>query len=212
MDEKLILLNLHYVGSAIAFLVKDIFTLRIIMIIAGLCKITEGYLSDNRTVIFWVGLFTLINIVQVIRIIYENRGVKLVKELEDIYKQVFYDMNRKEFQRFWLQGELKTVEENSLLCTDGDKADRIFLIINGNASVLKKNEKIADLDRGNFAAEMGYLTGKEISADVKSNSTMTYIFWTHKTLNYIKEIYPIIYNKFHLIISKDLTQKLKKYL
>jgi len=212
MDEKLILLNLHYVGSAIAFLVKDIFTLRIIMIIAGLCKITEGYLSDNRTVIFWVGLFTLINIVQVIRIIYENRGVKLAEELEDLYKQIFYDMNRKEFQRFWLQGELKTVVEDSLLCKDGDKADRIYLIINGNASVLKKNKKIADLSRGSFVAEMGYLTGKEISADVKTNSPVTYIFWTHKTLNYIKEVYPVIYNKFHLIISKDLTQKLKKYL
>ncbi len=59
---------------------------------------------------------------------------------------------------------------------------------------------------------MGFLTGKEASADVITGSSVTYVCWTHKKLTRFKEVYPEIYNKFHLIISKDLTEKLKKYL
>jgi len=63
-EWRFILLNIYYLGVAIAFLVKDILTLRIIMIIAGLCMIGHGFLSDNKIVIFWLSLFTIINSVQ----------------------------------------------------------------------------------------------------------------------------------------------------
>jgi len=211
-EWNIILLNIYYLGVAIAFLVKDILTLRIIMIIAGLCMIVQGFLSENKIVIFWLSLFTIINTFQVIRILYENRGIRLIKNIEELYKKIFYDMSKREFQRLWLKGEIVTVDEKTTLCHDGNTTDKILFIINGSCVVRKHNDTIAALERGNFIAEMGFLTGKPASADVVAETTVTYIFWTHKKLLRFKEVYPNIYNKFHLILSKDLTEKLKKYL
>jgi len=211
-DLQLILLNIYYIGVAIAFLVKDILTLRIIMIIAGICMILQGFMTDNSTVIFWLSLFTVINLIQVIRILYENRGIKLIKDIENLYKKIFSDMTRKEFQHLWVQGEIVTVDKQELICKDGSRPEQIFLLIHGKCQVKKGKEDVALLERGNFIAEMGYLTGKEASADVTSLSSVTYICWTHKKLNRLKELYPQVHNKFHLIISKDLSEKLKKYL
>jgi Popeye-like protein len=210
LDWKIILINLYYIGVAVAFLVKDILALRVIMILAGISMIIHGVLVDNNIVIFWISLFTFINTVQVIRIIYENRGIKLIKDLEELYNLIFRDMSRKEFQRLWIQGELITVAENEFIVKDGENPEKVFLIINGTASVKKSEGNLALLRRGNFIAEMSYLTGKETSADVISDSALTCICWSHKKLNRLKEINQLVYNKFHLIISKDLSNKLKK--
>lgn len=210
INWSIVLLNVYYIGVAIAFLVKDILALRIIMILAGISMITHGVLTENNIVIFWISLFTIINTIQVIRIIYENRGIKLMKEQEELYKLVFGDMTRKEFQRLWVLGELITIEEKTKLISDADKPKKVFCIINGQAIVSKNKEELARLSQGSFLAEMSYLTGKEASADVTSSTNLTYICWTHKKLERLKEINPLVYSKFHLIISKDISAKLKK--
>ncbi len=210
INWKIILLNLYYIGAAIAFLVKDILILRLIMILAGISMIIHGVLAENNIVIFWISLFTVINIFRVIRIIYENRGIKLMKEQEELYKMIFSDMTRKEFQRLWVLGELKTISENTALIKDGEKPNSVIFIISGEVIVSKNREELAWLSKGSFLAEMSYLTGKEASANVTSLNNVTYICWTHRKLNRLKENNQIVYNKFHLIISKDISNKLKK--
>ena len=50
------------------------------------------------------------------------------------------------------------------------------------------------------------------SADVIAETDMRLIVWKHSKLRRLKETYPDLLNKFHLILSKDLTYKLKRYL
>ena len=212
INIKMILLNSYYVGLAVALLIKDILWLRTVMIIAGICVITYGILSSNNVIVGWNSLFATINIFQVIRILIENKGVKIDENVLDIYNNVFSDMAKREFVRFWKQGQILSANSGDIICKDGVIQEDIFFIINGKVTVRKNEKKIAELSRGHFVAEMGFLTGKPASADVIAGENLRYIMWSYKKLKRFNEINPDFLSKLQLIISKDLTQKLKKYL
>ncbi|MCK4359635.1 MAG: cyclic nucleotide-binding domain-containing protein [Candidatus Cloacimonetes bacterium] len=212
INIKMILLNSYYVGLAVALLIKDILWLRTVMIIAGICVITYGILSSNNVIVGWNSLFATINIFQVIRILIENKGVKIDENVLDIYNNVFSDMAKKEFLRFWKQGQILSSNSGDIICKDGVIQEDIFFIINGKVTVQKNEKKIVELSRGHFVAEMGFLTGKPASADVIAGENLRYIMWSYKKLKHLNEINPDFLSKLQLIISKDLTQKLRKYL
>jgi len=209
---QIILLNIYYIGVAIAFLIKDIFWLRIIMIFAGIAMIIQGFISQNSYIIMWMSLFTVINSLQVARILYENRKIKLPPDLMELYEQSFQDMSRKEFLMFWNMGTEKKAKAGSMICQDGVDQQEIILIIKGVVRIEKSGREIAILKRGYFTAEMSYLTGLPPSANVVALSEIKYITWDFNVLFRLKEVYPDTHNKLQLIISKDLTNKLKRYL
>lgn len=212
MNWQPILQNAYYVGTAVGFLVKDILKLRLILILAGLCNIAQAMIKQDNVVIFWVAVFTVINIAQVIRILLEKRDIKLSPEIVDIYKTTFSNMTRKEFQRFWRQGQIRLKASGENLCNDGKEMQQVILIIEGQAEVRKNNKVAARLARCNFIGEMGYLTGKPPSADVVAVENVIYISWSFAGLNRMKEINQNLFNKFHFILSNDLTLKLQRYL
>lgn len=209
---QIILLNVYYLGVAVAFLVKDILWLRVIMIIAGFCMISQAILGQNLIIIGWVSLFTMINIIQVIIILHENRDIKLNPDLNSIYEMIFKNLTKREFQLLWEKSEREFIDAEKYLCRDGDELDRIILIISGNALVSKNGRTAAQLKTGSFVAEMSYLTHLPTSADVIATSATEIRFWTHKTLQRIERLYPDLHNKFQLVLSRDLTNKLKNYL
>ncbi|MBN2460031.1 MAG: cyclic nucleotide-binding domain-containing protein [Candidatus Cloacimonetes bacterium] len=209
---QIILLNAYYAGVAVAFLVKDILWLRVIMILAGICMILQAIMAANKFIISWISLFVVINTIQIIRILHENREIKLEPELLRIYQLVFTDMTKKEFRLLWNMGKTSEVKKDELFCADGLVLNKLILITRGRARVLKSNKPVADLITGNFIAEMSFLTGKVPSADVVALENTFCIIWHLNILNRLKELYPNIYNKLQLILSKDLTEKLKRYL
>ena len=208
----LILQNLYYVGTAIGFIIKEILWLRILLIIAGLCMIARGIILQDYVIIFWMSLFALINLVQVIRIILEKKEVRIDAEILDLYKRIFLDMSTREFMLFWKMGEEKKLRKDQYICRDNVKIDEVIQIIDGTAVVKKNENVVAHLSRGYFVAEMQYLMDENPSADVIAETDIRIIVWKHGKLTRLKETYPNLYNKFHLILSKDLTHKLKRYL
>ncbi len=208
----IILLNLYYIGTAIGFVIKEILWLRVVIIFAGLCMIARGIIITNYIVVFWMSLFVVINVIQVIRILLEKRPVPISDDVKDIYENLFNEMSSREFMLFWKMGEIKELEQGKYLCHDDVPTDEIILVIDGQVEVMKQEKHIAKLGRGYFIAEMQYLFGENPSADVIARSKARIIVWKYSKLSRLKETYPYIYNKFQLILSKDLTNKLKRYL
>ncbi len=208
----IILQNLYYIGTAIGFIIKEIFWLRIVLIIAGLCMIARGIILQDYVIVFWMSLFAVINLVQVIRILLENKEVHIDEEILDLYNKLFSDMTSKEFMLFWKMGEERKLRKDQYICHDNVKIDEIIQIIDGTAVVKKNDKVVAHLSRGYFVAEMQYLMEENPSANVIAETDVRIIVWKHAKLKRLKETYPNLYNKFHLILSKDLTHKLKRYL
>ena len=69
-----------------ALLVRDILWLRSILIAAQTSLFSYGMAISNYAVAFWNGLFVLINIIQVARLVRERRPIDLPTDLIDIYE------------------------------------------------------------------------------------------------------------------------------
>jgi hypothetical protein len=204
---ELILLNFYYIGVAIALLIRDILYLRIILIFSGAALISYGIYTYNSTVIFWNILFLSINAVQIIIILYQRKPVMLDPELIPLYDKIFYSMSKKDFLNLWKLGDI--FEENAVtLCTKGKRQKFIFMIIDGEAEVIKKTKVIATLTTGNFIAELSFFTGKAASADVIAKGNIKYIGWTHDDLHKIRHKNSELYNIIHHILTADISEKL----
>ena len=212
LTTTVILQNLYYICTAIGFIIKEILWLRLVLIVAGLCMIARGIILQDYVIIFWMSLFAVINLVQVIRILIEKKEVHIDAEILDLYKKIFIEMRTREFMIFWKMGEVKKLHKGQFICHDNVATDGVIQIVDGTAIVKKNDKEVAHLSRGYFIAEMQYLMDENPSADVIADTDMRIIIWKHIKLRRLKETYPLLYNKFHLILSKDLTYKLKRYL
>jgi len=203
-----VLLNLYYAGVAAAFLVREIFWLRIVMIFAASCVISYGIITSNYTVVIWNSIFLAINTVWVIRLYIERRPIPLSDDLEELYNIIFTEMSKQEFLHLWKQGTIKSAQ-NVLLCKKGELYDKVSCIVSGKVIVKKNNAIFKELGRGKFFAEMSFLTREPASADVFAEDEVTYITWSRKVVENMKKVYPELPQKLQLIISKDLVFKLQ---
>ena len=211
MNTETILLNLNYIGVAIALLISDILWLRVTMMAAGACLISYGAATHNNVVVAWNTLFVSINTFQVIRLIIERKPAKIDRDIIDLYNNVFSDMSRHEFLYFWKNGIIFQTS-NGRLCTAGQTQSNLYLIISGSASVYRQGKKIAALNRGSFAAEMGFITNKPASADVNANGNVLYISWSREKINHMNSVYPGLTGKLQIILGRDLINKLQEHI
>ena len=109
-----ILQNVYFIGTAIGFIIKEIFWLRLVLIVAGLCMIARGIILQDYVIVFWMSLFGVINLVQVIRILLEKKEVHIDAGILDLYKKIFIEMKTREFMIFWKMGEEKDYIKVSL--------------------------------------------------------------------------------------------------
>jgi len=172
-----ILQNLYYIGTAIGFIIKEMFWLRVVLIVAGLCMTARGIILQDYVIVFWMSLFAVINLIQVIRILLEKKEVHIDAGILDLYKKIFIEMKTREFMVFWKMGEEKRLHKGQFVCHDGVQADGVIQIIDGDAVVKKNDKVIAHLSRGYFVAEMQYLMDEKPSADVIAETDMRLIVW-----------------------------------
>ena len=143
-----------------------------------------------------------------IRIMNERRPVPIPDDLMDLYENVFFRKTSKEFIAFWKKGEIINFNDDYLI-RDGERQDKLILILFGKCSVIKNEKEVATLGREKFVAEMSYLTGDPASADVKAIGKMTVICWDSKTLKRIKNNDTKMWLKIKDSLTRDLIEKLK---
>ena len=71
-------------------------------------------------------------------------------------------------------------------------------------------KKIATLERGQFIAEISYITGKPASADVVSSEVLTYYVWDRNTLDKLRKSNPATMGKLDSILTMDMAGKLTR--
>ena len=86
----------------------------------------------------------------------------------------------------------------------------MILILNGKADVLRDGKNIAKLERGQFIAEISYITGKPASADVIPQEGLTYYIWNRNHLEKFRKSKPDTMGKLDRILSLDMAAKLIK--
>ena len=74
----------------------------------------------------------------------------------------------------------------------------------------KLREIQAQLERGQFIAEISYITGKTASADVVVKEKLSYMIWDQETLDNLRKTKPAIMDKLDRILTLDMADKLTK--
>ena len=149
------------------------------------------------------------NIIQIIILYRERQELEIPKEIHDLYKSIFHSKSHREFLFFWNLGKICQAEKETLI-TSGDTQTDLMLILNGKADAVRDGEKIVTLERGQFIAEISYITGKPASADVVPQGRLTYYVWDHITLDKLRKSKPATMGKLDSILSLDMAGKLTR--
>ena len=206
---NLILLNLVYFLVFLALAIREILWLRITITAGQSTLFTYSILNGNYNIAFWNFLFVIVNIIQIIIIYRERQQLEIPEEVQDIYDTIFHTNTNRQFLYFWVQDKAGFVE-NKTIIKAGDIQKDLMLVLNGTAEVKRDATVIAQLERGQFIAEISYITGKIASADVVVKERLSYMIWDRETLDDLRKTKPAIMDKLDRILTLDMADKLTK--
>ena len=211
MDIGSLLLNIGFLLNLIALGFREILWIRILLTLGYFLRfITQSIVEQNMNSSFWMIVFVIINLYQIIRIINERRKRYIEPKIFDIYETVFNSLSTFEFLTFWKSGKIINVEGGNTIIQKDEKLKSILLLINGKVNVKSNGHTIAYLPRGSFIGEISYITKEGATADVIADGDATYIEWTNKGLKSIQLNNKIFWTKIQNILLKDLIIKLKR--
>ena len=209
LSPALIIMNLAYVLNLIGLAVKNILILRIMLISGQIILIYTGYVRGNWIVMFWNAVFLIINLYRTIMLLLERRPVKIPDDMEDIYRDNFFNMTGREFMRFWKTG--KTVEFRSgRIISAGHRADDVFIILSGTAFVRNGPRTVAVLKRGKFIGEMSYVSNRPPAADVHADEPITLRAWARVELDRLKDKDYTLWVKMQQTLGHELVVKVNR--
>tara|TARA_B100000579_G_scaffold438025_1_gene471039 strand:+ start:5049 stop:5675 length:627 start_codon:yes stop_codon:yes gene_type:complete len=206
--ENSIIQHLGYIFTFLALSVKDVLWLRIILATAQITLGIYQFIEQRYDVVFWNGVFTLVNLYHIIRIINDRKPVLVPNEIKDIYENIFFNLTTKEFMDYWNLGE-PSIGNDSNIINEGEKQENLFLILEGRGVVTQNSNEIASLNRGDFIAEISFLTEEPASANVFLSNDVKYIKWSQEQIREFQTTNIGFWSKLHHVLSRDLIKKIK---
>ncbi|MGH8454620.1 MAG: Crp/Fnr family transcriptional regulator [Nevskiales bacterium] len=203
-----VLVNLGYALMLMAFLARDMLWLRTLLVVGQSTVVIYAAHMNALPVAYWNALFALINGWHMLRIIRERRAIELPQELREFYERTFAALSRREFLDLWHDGSVEQ-RRDALLLREGESPGRLMFLIDGDVAVEKQGRRVAQLGRGRFLAEMGFLTGEAASADARAVGAVRYIAWNNAALLNWRTTKPALWTKLLSVLGKDLVDKIK---
>jgi len=196
---------------AFSFLVKDIFWLRIISIVASLFSVFYNYiipLEPMWLAINWNFIFIAVNIYHIAIILYEKREVKMDDKNQELYDTLFSEMTPVEYLKISRAAKWEMVKSGQKIITQGMPVPDLYLIYNGTVDVLVDNEQIAELKDGEFVGEMSFLTEKVATATCKVKYDAQCLVWKQREFKELLKRNPSLYFTIQSVLSAQVSDKL----
>ena len=170
--ENVFIQHLGYIFTFLALSVKDVLWLRIILATAQITLGVYQFIEQRLDVVFWNGVFTFVNLYHINRIINDRKPIVIPEAIKDIYENIFYNLTTKEFMKYWDLGKISKGTDKNII-NQGEKQSNLFMILEGEGLVTSKSKKVASLKRGDFIAEISFLTEQPATADVFLSKDVT---------------------------------------
>ena len=196
---------------AFSFLVKDIFWLRIVSILASLFSVFYNYLIPLEPMwlaINWNFIFIAVNLYHIAVILYEKREVKMDAKNQELYDTLFSEMTPVEYLKISRAAKWEMVKAGERIITQGMPVPDLYLIYNGTVDVIVDNEQIAELKDGEFVGEMSFLTEKVATATCKVKYDAQCLVWKQKEFKELLKRNPSLYFTIQSVLSAQVSDKL----
>lgn len=207
-EHHIIIGNVGFGIAALGFIMRDILWLRIVAAIGTFIVAFYGYLGEAWPTVFWNSLFCAIHGTYGVILVREMMGVKLTKEEQAVYDELFSNFEHVDFYRFIKKAQFKKISKESIITKQGDKINKLYLIYKGEASVFRDGEEIAELLDLSFIGEMAYTTGHVASATVKTRKETQVFIWDFESLNNLLKQHTTVRLAFQNAVGVDLAKKL----
>jgi len=209
----IILLNCGYTIYLAAFLAKKIVWLRLLTI-TGNFLVVPYFLYFHETPlwnsIFWISIYTIINLVMLFIIYIESRDVKLSDLEQKIYDLTFKSLERRVFKKLIDHGSLEELQPEVVLVTSNSDLDSLMLVVEGEAEVVLKHGEHLIIPTGGFIGEQSFITGGKTSADVTTGKeAATILRWNSQALRKYLADKETLKDHLDLIFTSDLIYKLR---
>ncbi|PIQ26801.1 hypothetical protein COW36_00380 [bacterium (Candidatus Blackallbacteria) CG17_big_fil_post_rev_8_21_14_2_50_48_46] len=206
--------HLTFALIAVSYLVRDIFILRLLSIIASMAGIVFNYFAPAEPlwlVINWNLAFIGVNLFQIGLSIYERRSISFSEEQTELYETLFQSFSPIEFLKLMRIGDWQQAVQGETLTEEGKDLERVMLLYSGQANVEVGAQPVNQLNDGDFIGEMSFFAGTPATATVKiCSETARYLAWDKQALHAMLQRNPNIRFAMQSILGNDLTQKLKR--
>lgn len=113
-----------------------------------------------------------------------------------------------------LMGEAKSFTAGDMIVRTGDKAEEMYVILDGKAEVHvgegSGRRKLIELKRGDVFGEMGFVRSSERTADVVASTDVEVLAVDHRFLERVQRRYPRIASKVFLNLTRILSNSLER--
>ena len=198
---------------AFSFLVKDIFWLRIVSILASLFSVLYNFYIPADPMwlaINWNFVFIAVNLYHIGVILYEKRAVKMDDKNEELYQTLFKEMTPVEYLKISRAAQWETLKPGQRLITQGMPVPDLYLIYNGTVDVAIDGERVAELKDGEFVGEMSFLTEKVATASCIVKYEAQCLVWKQREFKELLKRNPSLYFTIQSVLSAQVSDKLVK--
>lgn len=214
MEDNLIHISGEYfysfaaLFSCIAYILRNILWLRILLVIAAIIYIISGVMLGISAMVGWNAAYLIINLFHVVILLLDRITIALPDDTAKIYHQYFSTLSTREFKKLIITNQFCSFQSN-MIVEEAEIPDRLYILLQGSVEIIKKGEQLATLSPGDFIGEMSFLTKEPASASANAESSAQCAYWTHSDLEKLKIKNINVYDKFIAIIGCDLVRKLK---
>lgn len=198
---------------AFSFLVKDIFWLRIVSILASLFSVLYNFYIPADPMwlaINWNFVFIAVNLYHIGVILYEKRAVKMDDKNEELYQTLFKEMTPVEYLKISRAAQWETLKPGERIITQGMPVPDLYLIYNGTVDVAIDGERVAELKDGEFVGEMSFLTEKVATASCIVKYEAQCLVWKQREFKELLKRNPSLYFTIQSVLSAQVSDKLVK--
>ena len=197
--------------TALSFLMRDILFLRVLATASCLLGVAYNYFLPEGPlwlVIFWLSVFTMINVIRIALLFIENRSVNFSDEERELYQTVFRNFSPVEFMKLMNLGHWYKSVEGEILAIENEPLRDVKLIYNGEVAVERQSQEIASLRDGTFIGEMSYLQDSSATATVRTKRPTRYVAWPREDLRKLLKRNPTMDIAMSNLFQLDLARKL----
>ena len=203
--------HLAFLLTAISFYLKDILLLRFLAIVSALVGIGYNYFLPVGPLwlpIFWLGVFTAINLWRIVGILTERYSIQFNEDEQELYETIFKDFSPVEYMKLIRIAEWRDAAEGLVFASEGEAVDGLRLLFSGEVSVARDGNEIGRARDGALIGEMSFIQGGDASATVTAAVPCRYVFWPEEALRGLLRRNPNIDVAMKHVFSLDLTRKL----
>ena len=215
--------QLGYVVFFASYWTTNVMLLRILVIVGYIFFTLSSFLGSTTPymdVLSWTYIFVMINIQQIITLLYDNRPIVFDPFREKIYVNMFKGiMKRSDFKTLTKNSLLRDLDKNRFYAKTGDRCSSLSILVygkmkvyNGN-NILDEDEENVDLydntssqkeiyiDEDEFIDSSQWMLrnntknknkGKRFTYSMKAVTTCKYLTWPREILQETLEKYPTL--------------------